>query len=220
MYRSQGRDRDLGVAEAYNSGRLQANKQQTRRMPKASTVALAITDRGNAPFPTDVGRVEVTGLEHLRPKRNPEISVQPKLGTESDSGFTAFISKGEISPYDAGDTVENSDGTDVNILRDTGASQTLLLEGTVKTASNTYIGNDVSVTGISGTATTLPWHRVRLDSGLVTGNVIASLAAASPVTGVKLLLGNDLAGDQVVTDPDPVMTESPIDSNHDTALGR
>ena len=29
---------------------------------------------------------------------------------------------------------------------------------------------------------------------------------------------NDLAGDQVVTDPDPVMTESPIDSNHDTAL--
>ena len=61
-------------------------------------------------------------------------------------------------------------------------------------------------------------HRARLDSGLVTGSVIAGLAATLPVTGVQLLLGNDLAGDQVVTDPDPVMTKSPIDSNHDTAL--
>ena len=111
MYQGQGRDRDLSVAEAYNFGRLQANKQQTRRMPTVSTVALAITDPTNAPFPTDVGRVEVTGVEHLRLRQSPEISVQPKLGTESESGFTVSISKRTISPYDTGDTKEPGVGS-------------------------------------------------------------------------------------------------------------
>ena len=74
------------------------------------------------------------------------------------------------------------------------------------------------MTGSNGIATTLPLHRVRLDSGLVSGDVMVRLAITLPVTGVQLLLGNDLAGDKVVTDTDPVMTNSPIDSNHNTAL--
>ena len=91
---------------------------------------------------------------------------------------------------------DNTAPKPIRILRDTGASQSLLLEGVLPLSENTSVG------------ATVPLHRIYLKSDLITGPVIVCVRHNLPFEGVLLLLGIDLAGGKVVAQP--IVTNEPV----------
>ena len=97
----------------------------------------------------------------------------------------------------------------VKILMDTGASQSLLLEGILPLSDRSFSGDSVLLQGIELGFVSVPLHNICLKSDLVTGPVLVGVRHELPFTGVTLLLGNDLAGDKVRADP--IVCEVPLD---------
>ena len=94
----------------------------------------------------------------------------------------------------------NSDyaqSTPIKILRDTGASQSLILADTLPFSEKTSSGTSVLIQGVDRGFVNVPLHNIYLSSDLVAVGIRPSL----PFKGVHLLLGNDLAGDKVVVNP-------------------
>ena len=115
-----------------------------------------------------------------------------------------------------------SDSKQIKILRDTGASQSLLLSDTLLFSEESSVGASVLIRGINCSEySPVPLHTVYLQSCLVTGPVKVGIQPSLPFEGVHLILGNDLAGDKVVVNvtvtekpclvefPDPVEKEIP-----------
>ena len=128
-------------------------------------------------------------------------------------GYFPFITKGFIS---LGKDELDLPQYPVVILRDTGASQSLLLEGVVPLDDQSYVGSNVKITGVGSGCIEVPLHHVRLQSDLVAGPVIVGVTPSLPkgLEGVNLLLGNDVAGRKVIADP--VMEET-VSSENNTA---
>ena len=111
--------------------------------------------------------------------------------------FEPFMHDGFVSL-----TSDLSNATAVKILRDTGASQSLLLAGTLPISDKYSAGANVLIKGVdSSNCTPVPLHNVYLSSNLVSGPVTLGVRPSLPFDGVHLLLGNDLAGDKVVINP-------------------
>ena len=117
--------------------------------------------------------------------------------------FLPYVSEGFVSPS------ENSAPQPIQILCDTGASQSLLLREALPSCGNedTEMGDFILVQGIEGRIVTVPLHSVFLKSDLVTGQVKVGLMSSFPIKGISLLLGNDLAGGKVV--PSVQLTSKP-----------
>ena len=115
--------------------------------------------------------------------------------------FEPFISNGFVS-YEG----ENTQFP-IKILRDTGASQSLLLDSVLPESSSSPTGSSVLIQGVEGGYVNVPLHQVNLKSDLVSGPVVVGLRPKLPVQGISLLLGNDLAGGKVLSNP--LMTEKP-----------
>ena len=149
-----------------------------------------------------------TGLTSLRLK--PQSSVQDKnpiLAKTSETDvvmeiYEPFLSDGSVSL--------NSDfaqSTPIKILRDTGASQSLILADTLPFSEKTSSGTSVLIQGVECGFINVLLHNIYLSSDLVTGLVAVGIKPSLPFKGVHLLLGNDLAGDKVVVDP--LLTSTP-----------
>ena len=149
-----------------------------------------------------------TGLTSLRLK--PQSSNQdenPILAKTSEVDavmeiYEPFISDGSVSL--------NSDfaqSTPIKILRDTGASQSLILADTLPFSEKTSSGTSVLIQGVECGFINVPLHNIYLSSDLVTGLVAVGIRPSLPFKGVHLLLGNDLARDNVVVDP--LLTSTP-----------
>ncbi len=92
--------------------------------------------------------------------------------------------------------------TPIKILRDTGSSQSLLLTDTLPFSNDSYSGSNVLIKGLDSVDySSIPLHNVHLASKLVSGPVKVGIKPSLPFKGINLLLGNDLAGDKVITDP-------------------
>ena len=138
-----------------------------------------------------VGRkasMEVKGLQ--------ESSGQKETGRGNTRCFESFISRGSIKN-------EKKDGGEksVVILRDTGASQTLMSSSVLQVREKASEGDSVLIKGVGGDYKPVPLQKVYLKSDLVTGPVEVGIVSEIPVEGVDMLLGNDLAGDRVKADP-------------------
>ena len=116
--------------------------------------------------------------------------------------FKAFVSEGFVS------LESSSSQVTIKILRNTGATQSLLLDGVLPLSISTSTGESVIFQGIEGGCINVPLHKVNLVSVLVTGSVGVGTRPTLPIKGVSLLLGNDLAGGNVVADPK--VTSKPI----------
>jgi len=136
-----------------------------------------------------------------------EVSLPSKPIMET---FEPFIHDGFVSL-----TSDLSYATAVKILRDTGASQSLLLADTLPFSDKSAAGANVLIKGVeSSNYTPVPLHNVYLSSNLVSGPVTLGVRPSLPFDGVHLLLGNDLAGDKVAINP--LVTEKPcFDQNPD-----
>ena len=105
--------------------------------------------------------------------------------------------------------------TPIKILRDTGSSQSLLLTDTLPFSDDSYSGSNVLIKGVDSVDySSIPLHNVYLASKLVSGPVKVGIKPSLPFKGICLLVGNDLAGDKVVTDP--ILIDKPcLDQNSD-----
>ena len=143
-----------------------------------------------------------TGLTSLRSKPQSCVKEEDPIQTErpeTDSVmeiYEPFLSDGFVSL--------NSDyaqSTPIKILRDTGASQSLILADTLPFSEKTSSGTSVLIQGVECGFVNVPLHNIYLSSDLVTGLVAVGFRPSLPFKGVHLLLGNDLAGDKVVVNP-------------------
>ena len=142
-------------------------------------------------------------------------SEQVNLRKSTDSGlddFLPFISEGTVSLQDD-ICVQHP----VKILRDTGASLSVLLAGTLPLSEKTYTGKNVLLRGVEMGSIEVPLHRIQLKSELVSGPVVVGIKSTLPFDGITMLIGNDLAGGKVKPDPivarEPVVSETPSDDS-------
>ena len=96
---------------------------------------------------------------------------------------------------------DNCPPTPIKILRDTGASQSLILADILPFSEKTSSGTRVLIQGVECGTVNIPLHHVNLSSDLVTGLVVIGIKPSLPFKGFHLLLGNDSAGDKVVVNP-------------------
>ena len=123
-------------------------------------------------------------------------------GTHMDT-FVPFISDGYISLIG-----ESSSPTPIKILRDTGASQSLVLANALPFSEKSSSFSSVLIKGVGcPNWTSLPLHNVLLCSDLVKGPIKIAVSSSLPFKGIHLVLGNDLAGYKVVANP--IVTDKP-----------
>ncbi|XP_065917657.1 uncharacterized protein [Dysidea avara] len=118
-----------------------------------------------------------------------------KVAAKTPDTFKPFLSQGSVS------IEENDVGKSIQILRDTGASQSLLAKGVLALSEQFATGETVLIHGVELGFACVPLHRVFLKSDLVSGPILVGVQSTLPVEGVSLLLGNDLAGAKVMVDP-------------------
>ena len=158
-----------------------------------------------------------TGLTTLSPRpqssnktNTTDIVTKPKSDSTMEI-FEPFMLNGFVSL--SGD---NCPPTPIKILRDTGASQSLILADILPFSEKTSSGTSVLIQGVECGTVNIPLHHVNLSSDLVTGPVVIGIKPSLPFKGVHLLLGNDLAGDKVVVNP--LVTDTPNIGQTDDAI--
>ena len=90
---------------------------------------------------------------------------ESQLPSVDENKFLPFVSKGTI-------TVGGSEPKSVQILRDTGSVQSLMLESCLPVdTTNSATGEYVIIKGIEGGSMTVPLHKIMLECSLVVGEV-------------------------------------------------
>ena len=163
-------------------------------------------EKQEGPKPTGLTSLKLTPQSCVKDQTH----VQAKV-PETDSVmeiYEPFLSDGFVSL--------NSDfaqSTPITILRDTGASQSLILVDTLPFSEKTSSGTSVLIQGVECGFVNVPLQNIYLSSDLVKGPVAVGIRQTLPFKGVHLLLGNDLAGDKVLVNPlvtdTPCMDQSP-----------
>ena len=136
----------------------------------------------------------------VNPLHNDKSCIEDEISpnTESDymENYKPFISEGVVSLV--GD--ENS-SQKVKILRDTGATQSLMLDSVLPLTENSFTCANVFISGVEMGVLEVPLHEVNIKSSLINGNIVIGMRPSLPVEGISLILGNDLAGEKVMVDP-------------------
>ena len=109
--------------------------------------------------------------------------VQPTSGSgnvplSSERQFNPFVSEGTVSLSRDGKQVP------IIILRDTGATQTLIVEGALPLSRETATDATMFIQGVGLAPVSVPLHTVYLRCGLVTGPVLVGARPSLPVQGI------------------------------------
>lgn len=144
---------------------------------------------------------KLVGMVHTVPN-TPEVPTKHSgKPVEPESSYAPFLSSGSVSLSGNDDTYVS-----VRILRDTGATQSVILSSVLPWSDDSYCGYSVLLQGIEMGHVPAPLHFVNLRSNLVNGRFKVAVQPALPA-GVSLILGNDVAGGlvkpvvEVVTPP-------------------
>ena len=149
---------------------------------------------------------EKEGLGATREVSDALASVQLKsVPCVVDEHYKPFMSTGFVS------LTASSERVPVRILRDTGASQSLLCADALHFSDESFVNSEVLVKGVEGGAVRVPLHSIELSCDLASGPVVVGVLPTLPVEGVTLLLGNDIAGEKVV--PYPIKSATPVSDN-------
>ena len=107
-----------------------------------------------------------------------------------------FLSDGFVSLNS-----DSGQSTPIKILRDTGASLSLILADTLPFSEKTSSRTSVIIQGVECEFVNVPLYNIYFSSNFVPGLVAVGIRPSLPFKGVNLLIGNDLAGDKEVVDP-------------------
>ncbi|XP_071850601.1 uncharacterized protein [Apostichopus japonicus] len=139
---------------------------------------------------------------------NKEIQKKKFAKNPVNKEFQPFVMEGRISISD------DFSPQQIKIVRDTCCSQSLILEETLPFGEQSSTGTCALIRGINMEIISVPLHRVNLECGLVSGQVLVGVMSELPIKGVSMMLGNDLAGDKVL--PNPIVTYTPSNvSSHE-----
>ena len=151
----------------------------------------------------------------VNPLHNDKSCIEDEISPNAESdymeNYKPFISEGVVSLV--GD--ENS-SQKIKILRDTGATQSLMLDSVLPLTENSFTGANVLISGVEMGILEVPLHEVNIKSSLINGNIVIGMRPSLPVEGISLILGNDLAGEKVMVDPRVV--EKPRDDEETERL--
>ena len=114
----------------------------------------------------------------------------------SNTDYEAFIFQGLVSLVG-----EENHPQSICVLRDTGASQSLLLEGVLSLSNSSYTGSNVLLHGVELGVISVPLHVVNLKTNLVLGPVMVGIRLSLPIQRVLLILGNNLVEERVMANP-------------------
>ncbi|KAJ8050568.1 hypothetical protein HOLleu_03818 [Holothuria leucospilota] len=184
--------KDISCGFCHKKGHTMANCFTLAKLKETETASNALANVENS------SEVVVT----LRPNSNDKIKEE----------YLPFVSEGFISL----DGNSAHPPVKIKILRDTGATQSLLLDGVLPLSDSTSTGANVLIQGVECGFISVPLHKINLKSDLVSGSVIVGVRPTLPVKGVSLLLGNDLAGGKVVANA--ILTDKPCDYNNTEQL--
>ena len=148
---------------------------------------------------------ECWALEKREKNKSKTDIVAVKTQNSSSDGLSCVESNEEYRPFIYDELVslvgEESNAKPIRVLRDTGVSQSILLEGVLPLSESTYTGSNVLLQGVELGVLSVPLHIVHLSTQLVCGPVMIGVRPSLPVPGISLLLGNHLAGDKVMVNP-------------------
>ena len=161
-----------------------------RKMADESTASPDVKPQGFVSSLKPVDRTPV--VEEITDYFDPKFDVREE--------YRPFVSVGSVSLVDSIST-----SVPVKILRDTGATQTLMSKRTLPFGKSSATGKSIVIQGIEGGFRKVPLHRVNLVSDVVSGSVVVGVLNTLPVKGVSMLLGNDLARRKGIAEPDVVM---------------
>ncbi|KAJ8040053.1 hypothetical protein HOLleu_14244 [Holothuria leucospilota] len=184
--------KDITCGFCHKKGHTMANCFTLAKLKETETASNALANVENS------SKVVVT----LRPNSKDQIKEE----------YLPFVSEGFISL----DGNSAHPPVKIKILRDTGATQSLLLDGVLPLSDSTSTGANVLIQGVECGFISVPLHKINLKSDLVSGSVIVGVRPTLPVKGVSLLLGNDLAGGKVVANA--ILTDKPCDYNNTEQL--
>ena len=103
-------------------------------------------------------------------KRCIEDKISPDKESDYMENYKPFISKSVESLV--GD--ENS-SQKVKILRDTGATQSLMLDSVLPLTENSFTGANVLISGVEMGVLEVPLHEVNIKSSLINGNIVIDM---------------------------------------------
>ena len=133
-------------------------------------------------------------------KQHGFISSRKEINKRTESRireeYKLFILNGYVHPVD-----NATKRVEIKILRDTGATQSLMVKDDMPRESETATGERVVIQGVGGNVVSVPLYQISLDSEIVCGTVIVGVVDSLPMQGISMLLGNDLAGERVVPHP-------------------
>ena len=144
--------------------------------------------------PTDLTSLKLTPQSYFK-YQNPVQANVPETDSVMEI-YEQFLSDGFVSLNS-----NFAQSTPITILRDTGASQFLILADILPFSEKTSSGTSVLIQGLECRFVNVPLHNIYLSSDLVKGPVADGIRQTLPFKGVHLLLGNALAGDKVVVNP-------------------
>ena len=130
--------------------------------------------------PTGLTSLKLTPQSYFK-DQNPVQAKEPETDSVMEI-YEPFLSDGFVSL--------NSDfaqSTPITILRDTGASQSLILVDTLPFSEKTSSGTSVLIQGVECGFVNVPLHSIYLSSDLVNGPVVAGSRQTLPFKGVHLL---------------------------------
>ena len=109
--------------------------------------------------------------------------IQPVDMDKVQKQYEPFVSVGYVSLPDS------DEARKVKVLRDTGASQSLILESALSFCDKSSVGASVILQGIEGGYVNAPLHEIDLKSDLVSGKVKVGVRPSLPVKDVSISLG-------------------------------
>ncbi|MGL4646513.1 MAG: hypothetical protein ACRCVL_05300 [Cetobacterium sp.] len=109
-----------------------------------------------------------------------------------DPCFQPFVFDGFVSIHGV------EDRKPVRILRDTGGSQPFILSNILDFSGSSACETSTIVQGIEMGFVTVPLHRIWITSELASGCFEVAVRPSLPVKGIDFIMGNDIAGGNVM----------------------
>ena len=124
-----------------------------------------------------------------------KICIEDKISSDKESdnmeNYKPFISEGVVSLVG-----NESSSQRVKIVRDTGATQSLMLDSVLPHTENSFTGANVLISRVVMGILEVPLHELNIKSSLINGNIVIGMRPSLPVEGISLILRNDLAGQE------------------------
>ena len=120
----------------------------------------------------------------VNPLNNVKSSIEDKISPETESdymeNYKPFISEGVVSLVG-----DESSSQKVKILRDTGATQSLMLDSVLPLTENSFTGANVPILGVEIGVLEVPLHEVNIKSSLINGNIVIGMRLSLPLEGIS-----------------------------------